>query len=120
MIIAQRLMRKICTQCAKMSVPNDDDKETFIQYNLEPPKKVPKPVGCENCYHSGYSGRTAIYEIILIDRQMKELIYAEALHSVIEDQATQLGTGLFPKQALKKVIDKITTLEEVHRIIAIS
>jgi type II secretory ATPase GspE/PulE/Tfp pilus assembly ATPase PilB-like protein len=120
MIVAQRLMRKICTQCAKMSPPSDDDKETFIQYHLEPPKEIPKPVGCESCHHTGYSGRTAIYETITVDRNMKQLIFSEALHSVIEDQAVQDGTSLFPKQALKKVVNQITTLEEVHRIIAIS
>jgi type IV pilus assembly protein PilB len=120
MVVAQRLMRKICTQCAKMSPPNDNDKETFIHYHIEPPKEVPKPVGCESCHHTGYSGRTAIYEIITVDRNMKQLIFSEALHSIIEDQAVQDGTSLFPKQALKKVVSQITTLEEVHRIIAIS
>ena len=99
---------------------DNDDKEIFIQYHLEPPKEIPKPVGCESCHHTGYSGRTAIYEIVTVDRNMKELIFAEALHSVIEDQAVQQGTSLFPKQALKKVVNQITTLEEVHRIIAIS
>jgi type IV pilus assembly protein PilB len=120
MIVAQRLMRKICSNCVKMSPPGDDDKEIFIQYDLEPPKEIPKPVGCETCYHTGYSGRTAIYEIFSVDRNMKALIYAEALYSSIEDQAVRHGTSLFPKQALKKVINRITTLEEVQRIIAIS
>ena len=83
-------------------------------------KEIPKPVGCETCYHTGYSGRTAIYEVFSVDRNMKELIYAEALYSSIEDQAVRRGTSLFPKQALKKVINRITTLEEVHRVIAIS
>ena len=120
MVVAQRLMRKICTQCVKMAPLNDDDKEIFLQNNLEPPLEIPKPVGCQNCYHTGYSGRTAIYEIITVDRKMKELIFAEALHSVIEDHAVQHGTSLFPKQALKKVINRVTTLEEVYRITAIS
>jgi type IV pilus assembly protein PilB len=120
MIVAQRLMRKICTQCVKMAALNDDDRELFIQNQLEPPKMVPKPVGCEDCYHTGYSGRTAIYEVVSVDRNMKELIFAEALQSVFEEHAVQHGTSLFPRQALKKVINQLTTLEEVYRIIAIS
>jgi type II secretory ATPase GspE/PulE/Tfp pilus assembly ATPase PilB-like protein len=120
MVVAQRLMRKICTRCFKLAEPLQDEQEVFIQNHLEPPKGIPKPIGCEDCHHTGYSGRTAIYEIIVVDRTMRELIFSEALHSVIEEHAVQRGTDLFPKQALKKVINHTTSLEEVYRIIAIS
>lgn len=120
MVVAQRLMRKICTQCFKLAAPQEDEREIFIQNRLEPPKQIPKPIGCEDCHHTGYSGRTAIYEIIAVDRHMRELIFSEALHSVIEEHAVRHGTDLFPKQALKKVINHTTSLEEVYRIIAIS
>jgi type IV pilus assembly protein PilB len=120
MVVAQRLMRKICTQCFKLAAPQEDEREIFIQNRLEPPKQIPKPIGCEDCHHTGYSGRTAICEIIAVDRHMRELIFSEALHSVIEEHAVRHGTDLFPKQALKKVINHTTSLEEVYRIIAIS
>ena len=75
-------------------------------------------MGCDNCYHTGYRGRTGIYEVITVTREIEELIFTGALQSIIEDVAVKAGTSLMFKQALKKAINQITSLEEVYRVVA--
>jgi type IV pilus assembly protein PilB len=75
-------------------------------------------VGCGSCYQSGYRGRTGIYEVLGVDRAIGELIFGGALHSTIEDAAVKAGTSLMYRQALKKAVQGVTTLEEVFRVAA--
>jgi type IV pilus assembly protein PilB len=95
-----------------------EDKKAFVRNGLEPPAELPKANGCDNCHQSGYRGRTGIYEVLEVDREMEELIFNGALHSTIEDAAIKSGTNLLLKQALKKVINGETSLEEVFRVAA--
>jgi type IV pilus assembly protein PilB len=117
MIIAQRLIRLLCPQCAALHPLKPHEIEIFTQYNLDPPNEVARPVGCENCFQSGYRGRIGVYEVILVDRTIEKLIFAGALHREIEDAAKAAGTTLMFKQALKKVIKHLTSIEEVTRVI---
>ena len=118
MVVAQRLVRKLCPQCVEMQPLTDSDKELFIQHSLEPPMETSKPVGCESCDHSGYNGRTGIFEVLGVDRNMEELIATNATHSMIQDSAMQAGTNLMFKQALQKVKSGITSIEEIFRVVA--
>jgi type IV pilus assembly protein PilB len=118
MIVAQRLLRKICPHCSTMVPARSEEKKAFVRNGLEPPAELPKANGCDNCHQSGYRGRTGIYEVLEVDREMEELIFNGALHSTIEDAAIKSGTSLLLKQALKKVINGETSLEEVFRVAA--
>lgn len=118
MIVAQRLLRKICPHCSTMVPTRSEDEKAFVRNGLEPPAELPKAHGCDNCHQSGYRGRTGIYEVLEVDRAIEELIFTGALHSTIEDAAIKSGTSLLLKQALKKVINRDTSLEEVFRVAA--
>lgn len=118
MIVAQRLLRKICPHCSTVVPTRSEDEKAFVRNGLEPPAELPKANGCDNCHHSGYRGRTGIYEVLEVNREMEELIFNGALHSTIEDAAIKSGTSLLLKQALKKVINGETSLEEVFRVAA--
>jgi len=118
MVVAQRLMRKICPKCSIEEPITDQEIKLFEENGLEPPANVKKPKGCDNCYFSGYRGRTGIYEIILNDREMEELICSGATHSKIEDVAVRAGTSLMIRQALKHVASHTTSIEEVFRVVA--
>ena len=118
MVIAQRLVRKTCSHCATTDPPSFEEKEPFNRHSLEVPQEIPRAVGCESCEGTGYNGRTGVFEIIEIDRTIEELISAGAIHSKIEEAAIQSGTCLMFKQALKKVAKKITTIEEIQRVVA--
>ncbi len=118
MIAAQRLLRKLCPHCAAVRFTQEEDKEIFIKNGLEPPAEMLKAVGCDICNNSGYSGRIAVYEIIMINREILELIFSGATQSAIEDAAVKSGTSLLLKQALRKIQCGITSLEEVLRVVA--
>ena len=118
MIVAQRLLRKICPHCSTMVPTRSEDKKAFVRNGLEPPVELPKANGCDNCRQSGYRGRTGIYEVLEVDRAIEELIFNGALHSTIEDAAIKSGTSLLLKQALKKAVNGETSLEEVFRVAA--
>jgi len=118
LIMAQRLMRKVCTQCSELIHTPPDMQEPFTKNDLEPPEKIRKAVGCDRCYNSGYSGRTGIYEIIKIDKEIEQLIFSGALKSTIEAAAIKAGTSLMFRQALRKVIGHVTSMDEVYRVVA--
>lgn len=117
MVVAQRLVRMLCTHCAQRRTPDEEEKMIFSQNGIEPPSEIAVPVGCDHCFQSGYRGRTGIYEVIQADRTIERLIFSGALHREIEDAATEAGTVLMFKQALKKVTRHLTSLEEVQRVI---
>jgi type IV pilus assembly protein PilB len=118
MVAAQRLLRKLCPRCAVAAALKPEEKEIFIKNGLEPPEEMLTSVGCDACNKSGYSGRFAVYELIMVNREIQELIFAGAPQSAIEDAAVKDGTSFLLKQALKKVNYRMTSLEEVLRVVA--
>jgi type IV pilus assembly protein PilB len=117
MVVAQRLVRLLCPHCTQKRIPNDEEKTLFAKNGIDAPLEISDPVGCEHCYKSGYLGRTGVYEVIEVDREIERLIFAGALHREIEDAAVKAGTVLMFKQALKKVACHETSLEEIKRVI---
>ncbi len=118
LVVAQRLMRCICPQCLSVRAATSEEKKLFIHNGIKPPEKIPVPGKCDSCHQSGYSGRTGIYEVMTVDREIVEIIYSGALKASIEDAAVKGGTNLLIKQALKKVARGITSMEEVFRVVA--
>jgi type II secretory ATPase GspE/PulE/Tfp pilus assembly ATPase PilB-like protein len=118
MVIAQRLVRKICTNCCDHRAPTAQQIDIFSQHGIDPPERLVVPVGCDSCYQAGYRGRTGIYEVIRVDPEIQSLIFTGALHSTIEAAAVNAGTSLMLKQALKKAAAGITSYEEVYRVVA--
>jgi len=116
MVIAQRLVRKICPHCCDKKPPTQEQIDTFEKHGLPVPDQLVVPVGCESCYQAGYRGRTGIYEVIRVNKEIQSLIFTGALQSTIEETAVQTGTDLMLKQALKKAAAGITSLEEVYRV----
>jgi len=118
LVIAQRLVRKICTNCCDHAEPTERQVALFDQHGIAPPERLVVPVGCDSCYQAGYRGRTGIYEVIRVDREIQALIFSGALHSTIEEAAVKAGTSLMLKQALKKAAAGLTSFEEVYRVVA--
>jgi type IV pilus assembly protein PilB len=117
-IVAQRLLRKICARCATSRPIAPDEREVFARNKLEPPSEVPEPKGCEYCHNTGYRGRVGIYEVLRVDREIEQMIYRGALTSEIEDVAASGGTVLLKHQSLQKVVQQITSVEEALRVVA--
>jgi type IV pilus assembly protein PilB len=117
-IVAQRLLRKVCARCATSRPIAPDEREVFARNKLEPPSEVPEPKGCEYCHNTGFRGRVGIYEVLRVDREIEQMIYGGALTSDIEDAAARGGTVLLKHQSLQKVVQQVTSVEEALRVVA--
>lgn len=117
MVIAQRLVRKVCKECIRLRSIKDEEAEMFSKQGLVPPSEIPEAVGCDACRGYGYKGRSGVYEVIEINEEIEELIQRNPSRSAIEKAAVNSGTELLFKQGLKKVARHVTTLEEVLRVI---
>lgn len=118
MVVAQRLLRKLCPQCSYKVTPTPEEEDIFAQNGFDPPSELSRPKGCNHCFNSGYSGRIGIFEVLQVDRKIEELIFSGALQSAIEDAAVRAGTDLMLRQGLKKAVSQVTSLEEVFRVVA--
>ncbi|MGB9856573.1 MAG: type IV-A pilus assembly ATPase PilB [Dictyoglomaceae bacterium] len=121
-VVAQRLVRKICPRCKTPYEPTPEDLEV-LKANLPDkfdPEKLTlyKGKGCGYCNNKGYKGRTAIHEIMLIDDEIRELILKKVSKDTIRETARKKGMNTLREDGLLKVLNGITTIEEVMRVTA--
>ena len=124
-VIAQRLVRKVCQKCQKLEklLPNDFKKiknelGSFKKkdFKLSKDIKVPKAVGCKECNFTGYKGRTGIFEIFLVDDEMERFILKNPSIADLRKRAIEKGMITMKQDGLIKVLEGITTIEEVERV----
>lgn len=117
-IVAQRLLRRVCPSCSTRKPVSAEERALFAQHRVEAPPEIAVAVGCPRCHNTGYLGRVGIYEVMRINREIEMLIFSKALASQIEEKAVEDGTVLLKSQAIRKVGQMLTTLEEVARVVA--
>src|SRR5687767_9998682 len=115
-IIAQRLVRKICNNCKSEYEPG---LEQLMELELKAEDVVGKTFwygkGCEQCNNTGYRGRQAIYEIMLLDDEMRDMIIKHASTQVLRMEARKRGMRPLRLSGLMAIYDGVTTIEEVVR-----
>lgn len=116
LIIAQRLARRLCPHCKQeMEIPH----EALLKAGFPADKignfTVYGPVGCDRC-NNGYKGRVGIYEVVKITPAIQRIIMAEGNAIEIADEARKEGFPDLRASGLKKVMDGLTSLEEVNRV----
>lgn len=112
-IVAQRLVRKICPNCAEEYI--SDEREMKI-LDLKEPVKLKKGTGCSFCNHKGYKGRIGIFEIIEVDKDLKLLIDNKASQITIEDREIEKGNRFLRGACIEKVLKGIVSVEEMLRV----
>jgi len=121
--MAQRLIRVLCPECKRVMDNPNEQIVNFIRsaLGLSVSKSITlfKHVGCDKCNNTGYYGRTALYEILPVDDPIKELIQAKASAREIERSAISRGMETMLQSGLKKVVNGITTVEELMNILTI-
>lgn len=117
LILAQRLVRKICPEC-KTSITLPE--QAFIDLGVKPEefRDIPlyKGTGCKHCSNTGFKGRIAIYEVMPVNENVKELILKGASSTDLKKEAIKSGLSTLRKSALNKMKQGLTTVEEVLRI----
>jgi type IV pilus assembly protein PilB len=115
-IVAQRLVRKICTNCKTEYTPSE---EQLMELELRPDDVVGKVFyygkGCETCNNTGYRGRLGLYEIMTLDDEMRDQIVKHASTQVLRNEAKRRGMRTLRQSGLLAIYDGITTIEEVVR-----
>jgi len=114
--IAQRLLRTLCTDCKKEEAFNSNmlPSHSNVKMNC---KSHYTPVGCDNCYYTGYKGRQAIYEIIPIDKELSEKIKSENQLSGIEEMLSRKEIDMLKHNALKVFESGQTSMEEIYQFL---
>lgn len=115
-VMAQRLVRRICRDCAETTASNDFEVDILARYGYEKPMLV-KGTGCPSCNGTGYRGRLAIHEVLMIDETIKTHILKKANPAEIRNYARSKGFKTLIEDGLQKVVDELTTIEEVLRVV---
>ncbi len=117
LMLAQRLARKICTQC-KVEEKHSESALLKLGFGEEEIKdiKVFKGKGCPECNNSGYKGRVALYEVMPVRDEIKELILEGASAQELKKLAVRLGMNTLRRSGLNKIKDGVTSIEEVLRV----
>jgi type II secretory ATPase GspE/PulE/Tfp pilus assembly ATPase PilB-like protein len=125
-VIAQRLVRKVCKKCVKFSAPTEKEMKILkkelkpLEGKLEMPKinkdlKIARAQGCPDCNFTGYDGRIGIFEFFLKDDEMENIILKSPSVSDLRKIARKKGMVLMREDGLIKVLKGETTIEEIDR-----
>jgi type IV pilus assembly protein PilB len=117
-VLAQRLCRTICSKC-KVAYQPPMDAVRRLGMNLEADQSVTfyRGAGCDNCRGSGYKGRVGIYELMLMNDEIRDLTMERAGSHRIKEAAIRNGMLTLKQDAIEKVLLGMTTLEETFRVV---
>jgi type IV pilus assembly protein PilB len=115
-IVAQRLVRRICVHCKEQYTPTE---EQLMELSLKPADVVGRTFcrgkGCDKCNRSGYRGRLAIFELMQLDDDMRELVMQQASTAVLRAEARKRGMRTLRESGLLSIFEGQTTIDEVVR-----
>ena len=114
--IAQRLVRIICSNCKIKVTPSKKVLQEFGVENNVGNLDIYEGKGCESCKHTGYKGRTAIYEFLVMNEDIRDMVFKRASNDQIKKKALQLGMHTLRMDGWEKIKAGITTLNEVIRV----
>lgn len=116
-VIAQRLVRRLCTTCKQPRLVEDDERAQLGIPEDEEDVIIYEPQGCPLCNDTGYSGRIGVYEMMPVSRALQAVIASGATADVIEKQALKEGMLTLKMGAAKHVVDGITSIAEMNKIV---
>ena len=116
-IIAQRMIRRICTRCAIPVEPTTTEKRILEEEIGEVPGKLFKGNGCSVCGHTGFRGRTGLYEILVVSEDIRRMLLDNTSAGEMRAKALEEGMVTMKKDGLLKVREGITTVNEVMRTV---
>lgn len=120
-VLAQRLVRQLCPHCKVLS---DIDKQQWqhltLDYEIAMPEQIYGPVGCDHCRQTGYKGRIGIYEFMSLDLNLKQLVSSEANLNQLKSEAKKQGIQPLRISGARKILEGVTSLEEVLRVVPLT
>lgn len=119
LVIAQRLVRTVCKHCKEMRPVGDEQRAMLAKLNMtedEVSSVLAYGRGCDDCFGSGYSGRTAIYEFMPVDEVLRTEIMEGATASQMKRSASRRGVRTLRRDGIDKILERQTTPEEILRV----
>jgi type IV pilus assembly protein PilB len=125
--LAQRLVRRLCEKCKREVIPKKEVKDLILaeieklpeeekkKLKIQKEFKIFEPVGCDECHRTGFSGRVGIFEVLEMTRNLEEIILKEPSEAKIFEEARRQGMLTLRQDGILKVLQGITTIEEVLR-----
>jgi general secretion pathway protein E len=116
-IVAQRLVRTVCESCKEEYAPDEESlKNIGLTPEMTAGRKIYRARGCQSCVNTGYRGRTGIFELMILDDNLTNLILKTSDANTIKRLAVEQGMTTLRQSGARKVLDGITTIEEVFRV----
>ena len=112
-VLAQRLVRKLCPACRTPGEPDGAERSVFRE---NAPERLYRAAGCAACNFTGYKGRTGIYELLVVDDDLRHLVHDTAAERSIREKAIASGMTRLREDGLRWVRDGTTSLDEVLRV----
>ncbi|MCD4654693.1 GspE/PulE family protein [bacterium] len=112
-VLAQRLVREICPNCKEAYKPDPELLQSLGLKNIPDSLKLYRGTGCRECRHTGYRGRTGIFELMLVTDKMRQMILRKAGTVEIEIEARKSGMQTLRQDGIRKALKGITSLEEI-------
>jgi len=117
-VVAQRLLRTSCRQCKETCAATEEQKKILIPAGRRSEELLlARNSGCDNCGRTGYLGRKAIFEILVVSAQIRRMIIEGKSDTEIKEQAIKEGMGTLKKSGTEEVISQSTTIEELWRVV---
>jgi type II secretory ATPase GspE/PulE/Tfp pilus assembly ATPase PilB-like protein len=115
-VVAQRLVRRLCPHC---KVPFSPPAKLLEEFGIadRPVEKLFYPGGCEQCYRTGFSGRTGIFEIFVVSERIRQMIIEGAVDTELKKQAISEGMITLAESGVRKLLDGVTSTDEVFRAV---
>ena len=111
-VIAQRLVRKLCSHCKKMR-PATSEEKRVLRMNTQEDVNVYEPCGCDFCSHTGYYGRIGVFEIMEVNDEIRELIAENGTTEELERAARNSGMRTLRENGINYVLNGTTSVEEM-------
>ena len=115
-VVGQRLVRKLCRHCKSSKQPHEIEKE-LLGLGKDDPNLIYEPVGCEHCDGTGYKGRIAIIEVLRFSEELDEMVAEQITIGKMKQKLKQHGYMTMADDAVRRILEGMTTLDEVSRVI---
>ncbi len=120
-VMAQRLIRTLCPQCKTSGEVSDEEWNALSHpYKIRKPVKIYEAVGCNDCRQTGYSGRVGIYEVFKNSAAIQQLLIEDCEITALQKQAIKEGMRSLRISGIEKIVNGITSIEEVLRVVPVS
>lgn len=114
-VIAQRLVRKLCPHCRKKRLATEEEKRLLKQDTYKE-IEIYEPTGCDLCNHTGYFGRTGVFEIMEVNEEIRDLIAEGGSSEELENAARRAGMCTLHDNGIRYVLEGITSIEEMLKV----